>query len=143
MRRVFEAANRHRLSIIAHVRADQTYGREHAEILVNQILPAAPDITVQIAHLWGGEAFSESALTAYADAVLAHHPATRNLYFDLAELELVLRGRDESLKKAAALSAEPQLAATMGGAGIRWARRCNAGRPPGPCSRPRCRASAR
>lgn len=47
--------------------------------------------------------FSESALTAYADAVSAQRPATRNLYFDLAELELVLRGRDESLKKAAAL----------------------------------------
>lgn len=103
VRQVFAAANKHRLPIIVHVRADQTYGREHAEILVNQIISAAPDIVVQIAHLWGGEGFSESALTAYADAVAAHNPATRNLYFDLAELELVLKGRDEQLKKAAAL----------------------------------------
>ena len=103
VRNVFAAANKHRMPTIVHVRADQTYGREHAEILLTQILPAAPDITVQIAHFWGGEGFSESALTAYADAVSARRPATRNLYFDVAELELVLGGRDESLKKAAAL----------------------------------------
>lgn len=103
VRQVFAAANKHRLPIIVHVRADQTYGREHAEVLLNQILPSAPDIAVQIAHLWGGEGFSESALTAYADAVSAQRPATKNLYFDLAELELVLRGQDESLKKAATL----------------------------------------
>lgn len=103
VRQVFAAANNHRLSIIVHVRADQTYGREHAEILLKQILPSAPDITVQIAHLWGGEGFSESALTAYADAVSARLPTTKNLYFDVAELELVLGGRDEMLKKAAAL----------------------------------------
>ncbi len=103
VRNVFAAANKHRVPIIVHVRANQTYGREHAEILLSQILPSAPDITVQIAHLWGGEGFSESALTAYADAVSARRPTTRNLYFDIAELELVLRGQDESLKKAAAL----------------------------------------
>ena len=73
------------------------------DILLNQIVSAAPDIGVQIAHLWGGEGFSESALTAYADAVSARHPATRNLYFDLAEFELVLKGQDELQKKAVAL----------------------------------------
>lgn len=38
-----------------------------------------------IAHLWGGEAYSESALATYADAVSAGDPVTRNLYFDVAE----------------------------------------------------------
>ena len=103
VRQVFAAANRHRLPIIVHVRADRTYGREHAEILLNQILPSAPDITVQIAHLWGGEGFSDSALTVYADAVSTRHPATKNLYFDVTELELVLKGQDEKLKRAAML----------------------------------------
>lgn len=103
VRQVFAAANKHRLPVIVHVRADRTYGRQHAEILLNQILPSAPDITVQIAHLWGGEGFSEAALTVYADAVAAQHPATRNLYFDVAELELVLKGQDERMKKAAML----------------------------------------
>ncbi len=54
VRRVFEAANRRRLAILVHVRADPTFGREYAEILLSQLLPAAPDIPVQIAHLWGG-----------------------------------------------------------------------------------------
>lgn len=103
VRQVFAAANKHRLPIIVHVRADQTYGREHAEILVKEILTAAPNIPVQIAHLWGGEDFSESALIAYADAIARHDPATKNLYFDVAELELVLRGRQDELKKAATL----------------------------------------
>lgn len=103
VRGVFAAANKHRLPIIVHVRADQAYGREHVDILLNQIVSAAPDIAVQIAHLWGGEGFSEAALTAYADAVSARNPATRNLYFDLAEFELVLKGQDESQKKAVVL----------------------------------------
>jgi predicted TIM-barrel fold metal-dependent hydrolase len=101
VRRVFEAANRRRLSIIVHVRADQTYGREHAEILLSQLLPAAPDIPVQIAHLWGGEAFSDSALAAYADAVSAGRPATKNLYFDVAEAVLVAGGSEETLRTIA------------------------------------------
>ena len=101
VRRVFEAANRRRLPIIVHVRADQTYGREHAEILLNQLLPAAPDIPVQIAHLWGGEAFSDSALAAYADAVSAGRPATKNLYFDVAEAVLVAGASEETLRTIA------------------------------------------
>ena len=61
MRRIFEAANSHRLAITVHVRGDRRYGREHAEIFLNQLLPAAPDTPVQIAHLWGGDGFSEGA----------------------------------------------------------------------------------
>jgi predicted TIM-barrel fold metal-dependent hydrolase len=101
VRRVFEAANRLRMPITVHVRADETYGREHAEIFLNQLLPAAPDIVVQIAHLWGGEAFSDSALAAYADAVSSGHPATKNLYFDVAESAIVAGGSDEILQTLA------------------------------------------
>jgi predicted TIM-barrel fold metal-dependent hydrolase len=101
VRRVFEAANRRRLPIIVHVRADQTYGREHAEILLSQLLPAAPVIPVPIAHLWGGEAFSDSALAVYADAVSAGRPATKNLYFDVAESVLVAGASEETLRTIA------------------------------------------
>ena len=101
VRQVFQAANQHRLAIIVHVRADQTYGREHAEILLNQLVAAAPDIPVQIAHLWGGENFSDAALGGYADAVSAGHPATKNLYFDLADAALVAGGSKETLETIA------------------------------------------
>lgn len=101
VRRVFAAASKLKMPITVHVRADESYGREHAEILVNQILPAAPDIPVQIAHLWGGEAFSDSALAVYADAVSSGHPATKNLYFDVAEAALVAGGSKEILQTLA------------------------------------------
>ena len=106
VRRVFEAANAHRLAMIVHVRGDRSYGREHAEIFLNRLLPAAPDIPVQIAHLWGGDGFSEgavSALVAYADAVSGRHRATRNLYFDVTQLALILGGQRDALQRMAAL----------------------------------------
>ena len=102
VRRVFAAANTHRLPIAVHVRASPESGREHAEVLLNQILPAAPDVPVQIAHLWGGAGFSEGALAAYADAVAARRPAS-NLYFDVAEIASVIRNDQGALKRAAAL----------------------------------------
>jgi predicted TIM-barrel fold metal-dependent hydrolase len=101
VRLVFQAANARKLPIIVHVRADQTYGREHVEILLNQLIAVAPDITVQIAHLWGGENVSDDALAAYAEAVSKGHPAARNLYFDLADAALVAGNSEEILQKLA------------------------------------------
>lgn len=94
VRRVMEAANRHRLPIIMHVRPGNMYGRKEAEIFLRQILAAAPDVPIQIAHLWGGESFSSAALAVYADAVAAADPATRNLYFDVSGLTYYGRGED-------------------------------------------------
>ena len=89
VRAVFRAANDLRLPILAHVAAREGYGREHAEIIVNRLLPEAPDVPVIIAHLWGGGAVSEPALAVYADAVSSGHPAAKNLYFELAQASLV------------------------------------------------------
>jgi predicted TIM-barrel fold metal-dependent hydrolase len=102
VRQVFQAANERRLPIIVHVRADRTYDREHAEILLNQLVAAAPDIPVQIAHLWGGEGFSDAALAGYADAVSGGHPAAKNLYFDVSDAALVAGGSEETLRTLAA-----------------------------------------
>lgn len=89
VRAVFRAANELRLPILAHVATREGYGREHAEIVVNRILPEAPDVPVIIAHLWGGGALSASALAVYADAVSSGHPTAKNLYFELAQASLV------------------------------------------------------
>ncbi|HEX2572475.1 MAG TPA: amidohydrolase family protein [Polyangia bacterium] len=85
VRRVMEAANRLRLPMIIHVRSSGKWGREHAEIFLHQLVAAAPDVPITVAHLWGGENYSESALAYFADAVSAGHRATKNLYFDVAE----------------------------------------------------------
>lgn len=61
---------------------------------------SAPDRRriVQIAHLWGGEACSDSALAVYADAVSAGHSATKNLFFDVADAAAVAGGNEETLR---------------------------------------------
>ncbi|HYC62931.1 MAG TPA: amidohydrolase family protein [Thermoanaerobaculia bacterium] len=100
VRLVAAAANRGRLPLIIHARMGGASGREHALVLLNEIITAAPDVVTQIAHLWGGQAFSEPALSAYAEAVEAEHPATRRLYFDVAQM---WNASDEDLKRAVAL----------------------------------------
>lgn len=87
VRRFFRAANTHRLAILAHLWiTGGSYGPEHSRLFLNQILPEAPDITVQIAHLAGaGPGYDfDDALAVYAEAIAAGDPRTRNLYFDMA-----------------------------------------------------------
>jgi predicted TIM-barrel fold metal-dependent hydrolase len=89
VRRIFEAANARRLPIVVHVGADPTHAAVNAQMFLERILAAAPDVTVQLAHLWGGELFSDEALGVYAKAVAAKDPRTKNLYFDVAEATLM------------------------------------------------------
>jgi predicted TIM-barrel fold metal-dependent hydrolase len=84
VRRVMVAANKYKLPMIIHVRPGDTYGREEADIFLHQLVASAPDVPIQIAHLWGGESFSGPALAVYADAVSRNDPATKNLYFDIS-----------------------------------------------------------
>jgi predicted TIM-barrel fold metal-dependent hydrolase len=88
-REVFAAANRARLPIVVHVRNGDSYGAREARVFLEQLLTAAPDIPVQIAHLWGGANFSADALAVYAEAVAARRAATRRLYFDVSDAALV------------------------------------------------------
>lgn len=86
VRRVFRTANELGLALVVHTNA-RPYGREQAEIFLKELLPAAPDVVVQIAHLWGGNEFRPDALAVFADAVASGDPRARNLYFDLTEVE--------------------------------------------------------
>jgi len=89
IREVFAAANRAGLAIVAHVRNNDSYGAREAHVILEQLLPAAPDVPIQIAHLWGGAGFAPDALAVYAEAVAARRPATRRLYFDVSDAALV------------------------------------------------------
>lgn len=86
VREVFRSANEHRLAIVAHLwTLDPRYGSEDAEIFLKDILPAAPDVTVQIAHFaGGGPGYTDPALEVFAKAIAARDPRTKNLYFDIA-----------------------------------------------------------
>lgn len=83
---IFREANRLRVPIIAHLWVPgPNYGRADAEIFLDQILPQAPNVVVQIAHMaGGGPGWNDDALGVYAEAVAARDPRTRNLYFDVA-----------------------------------------------------------
>jgi uncharacterized protein len=101
VRAVFAAANRDRLPIVVHARGTESYGEADVKIFLDQIVSAAPDVVVQVAHLWGGEAYSDDALAAYANAVSAKHPSTRNLYFDVAEVARTANGSEAILRTVA------------------------------------------
>ncbi len=94
VRRVFRAANDYHMAIVVHVRASVTaklsYGRDEALIFLNDLMPAAPDVVVQVAHLAGAgdpdEEGAQQALAVFADAVASRDPRTRRLYFDVTAL---------------------------------------------------------
>ena len=85
MRAFFAAANRLKMPIAVHVwTLDPTYGAEDSRIFVRDILPVAPDIPIQIAHMAGaGTYVHDDALAVFADAVARGDRKARNLYFDL------------------------------------------------------------
>lgn len=82
---VFRAANRLGMPIIVHARGGDSYGEAHARVLLSELVTAAPDTLIQVAHLWGGGAFSKGALEVYASAVGARLPQLKNVYFDISD----------------------------------------------------------
>lgn len=93
LRRLFRAANAERLALVIHLRPSESrqrsYGAAEAQVFLDQLLPAAPDVVVQIAHLGGGgggalEPAAEEALAVFAAAFIRKDPRVRNLWFDVS-----------------------------------------------------------
>ena len=63
LQRVFREANRHRMAIVVHIRANtsRSWGAEQARVFLKEVLPAAPDVPVQIAHLAGAGGYEDPA----------------------------------------------------------------------------------
>jgi predicted TIM-barrel fold metal-dependent hydrolase len=84
LRTFFRAANERRMAIVAHL---TTGSPEYARSFLNRVLPVAPDIPIQIAHMAGGGPYNvggpDEALKVFADAFIAGNPLTKNLYFDV------------------------------------------------------------
>jgi predicted TIM-barrel fold metal-dependent hydrolase len=98
---IFAAANRHHMAIAIHMRPSishqRPYGAREAEIFLNQILPAAPDVIVQIAHLAGPGGFdsqSDEALQVFINAINRHDTRMKNVYFDISGVAGVGDWRD-------------------------------------------------
>ena len=86
LRRFFREANNNQMAIIAHLWIrDRSYGAKHARVFVNEILPEAPDVTVQVAHLGGAGRYVYDSVTAvFVDAIKSKNTNMKNVYFDLA-----------------------------------------------------------
>jgi predicted TIM-barrel fold metal-dependent hydrolase len=86
VRGFFRVANELGMAIVVHLwTTDRSYGVEHTRVFLEQILPEAPDIVVQIAHAGGaGRYVYDDILALFADACAAGDPRVRNVYFDLA-----------------------------------------------------------
>ncbi len=92
LKRVFKAANDARMAIIVHMHANinnhRPYGAEQGRTFLEQLLPQAPDVPVQIAHLAdaGGanDIPADSALGVFADAIARDDPRMKHVWFDVA-----------------------------------------------------------
>lgn len=89
LQRVFRTADARRMPIVAHIHANigkhRPYGAAEARIFLTRILPSAPNVTVQIAHLAGAgdyDAATDSAAAVFGEAMQRHDPRTAHLYFD-------------------------------------------------------------
>jgi predicted TIM-barrel fold metal-dependent hydrolase len=84
---VFRAANEKRLPIIIHLwTSTGNYGRPHAEAFLNQVLGAAPNIPIQIAHMaaTGPGYTNDDAFEVYANAAAQNDSRMKNVYVDVA-----------------------------------------------------------
>lgn len=92
MKNIFREANSRRMAIVVHMRASisqsHPYGPDQARTFIEQLLPLAPDIPVQIAHLAGSgpgydDPKADSALEVFVDAIVKHDPRMRKVWFDV------------------------------------------------------------
>ena len=84
LRTFFAAANRLRLPVVAHI--EEFNGPAQARVFLEQILPTAPDIPIQIAHMAGaGPGYvQDAAFEVFANARQAGDARMRNVFVDVA-----------------------------------------------------------
>ena len=91
LRRVFRAADEHGMAIVIHMRSSVTrnrpYGAKEATAFLKEVLPSAPHVPIQIAHLAGAGGFDDpsvdSALSVFIDAIARQDARMANVYFDI------------------------------------------------------------
>jgi uncharacterized protein len=92
VRAVFQAADQHGMPIVVHMHSSVTrhrpYGEKEARIFLNELLPAATHVPVQIAHLAGSGGYDDpgvdEALAVFIDAIAKHDPRMAHVYFDVS-----------------------------------------------------------
>jgi predicted TIM-barrel fold metal-dependent hydrolase len=91
LRRTFAAANERGMALLLHLHPSvsmrRPYGATEANVFLTEVLPAAPDVPVQIAHLGGSGGYDDAvdeALAVFVAAIDREDRLTANLYFDVS-----------------------------------------------------------
>lgn len=88
LREVFARASEHGLPVLIHLGGrSEDFGAPDAEAFLDEVLPAATDVPVQVAHMGGPGGFgpgTRASAEAFAAALEEHPERTRNLFFDLS-----------------------------------------------------------
>lgn len=92
IREVFQTANSNRMAIAVHMRPtvskQRPYGTNQARVFLEQVLSAAPDVPVQIAHLAGAGGYDDPAIDqaigVFAEAIAKNDKRMSRVYFDVS-----------------------------------------------------------
>ena len=89
VRKIFGAANGYGMAIVVHMHTSidnkRKYGADQAQVFLNELLPAATSVPVQIAHLAGSGGYpatTDAALGVFTDAIAKRDARMKNVWFD-------------------------------------------------------------
>lgn len=102
LREVFRAANAAGMAIVVHMRSSVTmkrpYGAAQARAFLDDVLPSAPDVTVQVAHMAGAGGYDDpaidEALGVFVDAFARKDARLRHVYIEVSGIVGLGRPRD-------------------------------------------------
>lgn len=87
---MFAAANDYGMAIVVHMRTSidnqRGYGAAQARVFLNELLPAAPNVPIQIAHLAGAGGYEPvvaGALGVFVEAIGSQDGRMKNVLFDV------------------------------------------------------------
>jgi predicted TIM-barrel fold metal-dependent hydrolase len=94
LREVFQAASAHHMAITVHMHASVTkhrpYGAKEAQIFLDQVLPAARDTYIQVAHFAGSGGYddpgTDEALCVFIRAIQKGDSRMQRVYFDITNV---------------------------------------------------------
>lgn len=104
LRTFFAAASDLELALVVHLQTrDEEFGGDEVDVFVDEVLPAAPDVPVQIAHMGGSSDFDAAArraVRAFRRAFDDHPERTRNVFFDMGLVpRLPTRAQGDSARR--------------------------------------------
>jgi predicted TIM-barrel fold metal-dependent hydrolase len=78
------------MAIVVHVRSNtkRTWGAEQAQVFLQELLPAAPNVPIQIAHMAGAGGYEDpgidAAIGVFVDAIAARDKRMKRVYFEVS-----------------------------------------------------------